>query len=81
MFLIVLWRRLCEERLRLEYEHVDFLVDQSTLNLWAGKSLQERCQAFNGHFPDKYIKPKALWNLYIKFGIRRKKICEVKRIP
>ena len=59
---------------KLEQEHIDFLTNKDTLQLWAGKTLKQRTVLFHRMFPNKRIAMNSLRRLYLKHGIKRKKV-------
>ena len=62
----------------LDQEHVDFLTGQETLTLWAGYTLKERTILFHRRFPHKVIAATSLRRLYLKHGVRIKKVRQEK---
>ena len=65
----------------LSQEHRDFLLKPLTLKQWAGLTLQERTVLFHRRFPDKRISTTSLRRLYLRNGVRRKKVRQVKVRP
>ena len=65
----------------LSQEHRDFLLEPLTLKQWAGLTLQERTVLFHRRFPDKRISTTSLRRLYLRNGVRRKKVRQVKVRP
>ena len=64
-----------KKRIRmLDQEHVDFLINPHTLELWSGMTMKTRTIRFHRQFPDKRIAVTSLRRLYLKHGIRRKKV-------
>jgi transposase len=64
-----------EKRVRqLDQEHVDFLTSLRTLEEWAGLAMKQRTVLFHRRFPDKRIAVTSLRRLYLRHGIRRKKV-------
>jgi len=59
---------------KLGQEHVDFLTSMHTLEQWAGLTMQQRAVLFHRRFPDKRIAITTLRRLYLRHGIRRKKV-------
>jgi len=59
---------------RLDQEHVNFLTDFRTLELWAGLTMKQRTVLFHRQFPDKRIAVTSLRRLYLRHKIRRKKV-------
>ena len=66
---------------RLEQHHVDYLLSERTLERWAGKTLAERAALFTAAFPDKTIAVTTLRRLYLRHGIKRKKVVKRKVVP
>ena len=67
---------------QLDRAHLDFLLKDETLHLWAGFSMKERVDLFHEQFPDKLISQTAMSNLYFKNGIRKKMVhIEKRRSP
>ena len=66
---------------KLEKEHVDFLLDQRTLERWSGLTMKERTVMFHRQFPDKRIAVTSLRRLYLKNKIKRKKLRQEKVMP
>ena len=62
----------------LEKVHVDYLTDQETLTRWAGYTVKERTILFHRRFPDKVIAVTSLRRLYLKNGIKLKKVRQEK---
>jgi hypothetical protein len=44
----------------LERKHIDYLLADGTLEIWAGLSLKEKCRFFHLRFPEKVIAPITL---------------------
>jgi hypothetical protein len=65
----------------LEQEHVDFLLDANTHEIWAGLPIKDRCLHFSVRFPGKVIAPITMYRLNKKHGIRRKAVKITKRLP
>ena len=59
---------------QLGQEHVDFLTSLRTLEEWAGLTMKQRTVLFHRRFPDKRIAVTSLRRLYLRHGIRRKKV-------
>ena len=59
---------------KLDQEHVDFLLSHKTLELWAGLTLKEKTVLFHRKFTDKRVSVTSLRRLYLKNGIKRKKV-------
>ena len=66
---------------RLEQQHVDYLLSEETLRLWAGMTLKQRCKLFHRRFVNKTIPVTSLRKLYIKHGVKRKKVRQEKLKP
>ena len=66
---------------KLDQEHLDFLLNQRTLEQWSGLTLQERTVRFHRVYTDKRIAVTSLRRLYLKNGIKRKKIRHEKPPP
>ena len=64
----------------LDQEHLDFLLSRKTLEQWAGFTLQKRAKLFHRRFTDKRIAVTSLRRLYIKNGIKRKKVRQEKNM-
>ena len=64
-----------EQRVRrLGPEHVAFLTSMHTLEQWAGLTMRQRAVLFHRRFPDKRIAVTSLRRLYLRHGIRCKKV-------
>jgi transposase len=61
--------------------HVNFLRDAETLTKWAGFSLKERAQLFHRAYPSKQIAVTTLRRLYLKNGVKIKKVRQEKVMP
>ena len=59
---------------RLGPEHVDFLTSMHTLEQWSGLTMKQRTVLFHRQFTDKRIAVTSLRRLYLRHGIRRKKV-------
>ena len=59
---------------RIGPEHVDFLTSLHTLEQWSGLTMQQRTVLFHRRFPDKRIAVTSLRRLYLRHGIRCKKV-------
>jgi len=59
---------------KLDQEHVDFLTSPKTLEIWAGETLRMRTILFHRQFPNKRIAVTSLRRLYLRHGIKRKKV-------
>ena len=62
----------------LTSREMKFLVSSDTLQLWAGKSLDERAALFNRKFKGRKMTKRILRRLYSENGIRQKKIRKAK---
>ena len=68
-------RKKRKSKLRVyDEEHIAFLTDQKTLELWAGKTGKERCVLFHRRFPNKRLALTTLRRIYAKHMIKRKKV-------
>ena len=65
----------------LDQEHIDFLLDHKTLELWAGFPLEKRAKLFHRTFTDKRIAVSSLRKLYVQSGLKRKKVRQEKNMP
>jgi len=65
----------------LDGHHISYLTDERTLEKWSGKSLSERSALFSAAFPDKRIAVTTLRRLYLRHGIKRKRVVLAKVIP
>ena len=59
---------------KLDQEHVAFLTSMHTLEQWAGLTMKQRAVLFHRRFPDRRIAVTSLRRLYLRHGIRRKKV-------
>jgi len=66
---------------KLEQHHIDFLTSYKTLEDWAGFTLKFRTKLFHRQFTDKQIAVTCLRRLYLKHGIKRKKVRQEKHMP
>ena len=66
---------------QLEQLHKDFLTNPRTLELWAGRTLKERCILFHRRFPNKRIAVTSLRVFYLRNKLRRKKVRAEKKMP
>ena len=66
---------------KLEQEHIDFLLDTRTLEQWAGFSMKKRTIMFHRQFTNKRIAVTTLRRLYLRNGIRSKKVRLEKVMP
>ena len=70
-----------KEARKLTQDHIKFLTSYSTLEKWAGQTLEWRTKLFHRKFPDKRIAVTTLRRLYLKHGIKRKKVRQEKYMP
>jgi transposase len=66
---------------KLDSTHMLFLLNDDRLQLWAHKTLAERCVLFHRSFPEVKITPSYLAALYKKYGVKRKAVKLVKTLP
>ena len=59
---------------KLGPEHLHFLIDMHTLEQWSGLTMKQRTVLFHRRFTDKRIAVTSLRRLYLRHGIRCKKI-------
>ena len=59
---------------RLGPEHVNFLTSMHTLEQWAGLTMKQRTVLFHRRFTDKRVAITTLRRLYLRHGIRCKKV-------
>ena len=59
---------------KLGPEHVEFLTSLHTLEQWSGLTMKQRTILFHRRFTDKRIAITTLRRLYLKSGIRCKKV-------
>ena len=59
---------------KLGQEHIDFLTSLRTLEEWAGLTMKQRTVLFHRRFTDKRIAVTSLRRLYLRHGIRCKKV-------
>ncbi len=59
---------------KLGPEHLHFLTDMHTLEQWSGLTMKQRTVLFHRRFTDKRIAVTSLRRLYLRHGIRCKKI-------
>ena len=64
----------------MKHEHINYLINPDTLELWIGRTLKERCVLFHRHFGNYRINPTLLRKIYQIHKIRNKKIKFVKHI-
>ena len=68
-----------EKRVRmLDQLHIDYLLNQRTLEQWSGLTMKERTIRFHRLFTDKRIAVTSLRRLYHNHGIKRKKVRQEK---
>ncbi len=68
-----------EKRVRmLEKLHIDYLINQRTLEQMSGLTMKERAIRFHRLFTDKRIAVTSLRRLYHTHGIKRKKVRQEK---
>ena len=63
---------------KLDQQHVDYLLNHRTLELWAGYTMKRRVMLFHRTFTDKRVSITGLRRLYLKNGIKRKKVRQEK---
>ena len=66
---------------KLDQVHLDFLLSPVTLEQWAGLTLKERTVRFHRQFTDKRIAITSLRRLYLRNGVKRKKVRQEKAMP
>ena len=66
---------------KLDQEHIDFLISPVTLERWAGLTMKKRTVYFHRKFTDKRIAVTSLRRLYLRSGIRCKKVRQEKVMP
>ncbi len=59
---------------KISPEHVQFLTSLHTLEQWSGLTMRQRTILFHRWFPDKRIAVTSLRRLYLRHGIRCKKV-------
>ena len=71
-----------EKKVRiLDQEHYDFLLNPRILERWAGFTMKQRTIMFHRQFTDKRIAVTSLRRLYLKNGVRSKKVRQEKVMP
>ena len=65
----------------LQPEHVNFLLDDNTHEIWAGLTIKERCMHFSVRFPGKVISPTKFYRFCKEHRIRRKSVKITKNVP
>jgi len=66
---------------KLDPDHINFLLDPCTLEKWAGYTMKQRTIYFHRRFTDKRIAVTTLRRLYLRNGIRCKKVRLEKVMP
>ena len=66
---------------KLDQEHIDFLISPITLERWAGLTMKTRTVYFHRKFTNKRIAVTSLRKLYLKHGIKCKKVRQEKVMP
>ena len=66
---------------KLDQEHIDFLISPITLEKWAGLTMKKRTVFFHRQFTNKRIAVTSLRKLYLRHGIKCKKVRQEKVIP
>ena len=66
---------------KLDQEHRDFLISPITLERWAGLTMQKRTVFFHRQFTNKRIAVTSLRRLYLRHGIKCKKVRQEKVMP
>lgn len=66
---------------QLDQQHIDFLLNPRTLEQWAGFTMKQRTVMFHRQFTDKRIAITSLTRLYLKNGVKRKKVRQEKNMP
>ena len=66
---------------KLDQQHFDFLLHPRILEQWAGLTMKKRTVMFHRQFTDKRIAVTSLRRLYLKNGIKRKKVRQEKHMP
>ena len=71
-----------EKKVRiLDQEHYDFLLNPRILERWAGFTMKQRTIMFHRQFTDKRIAVTSLRRLYLRNGVRCKKVRQEKVMP
>ena len=65
----------------LDQEHYEFLLNPRILERWAGLTMKQRTIMFHRQFTDKRIAVTSLRRLYLKNGVRSKKVRQEKVMP
>jgi len=63
---------------KLDQEHIDFLISPITLERWAGLTMKKRTVYFHRKFTNKRIAVTSLRRLYLRHGIKCKKVRQEK---
>ena len=58
----------------LEQEHIEFLINKKTLQLWAGKTMKQRTVLFHRRFTNKRIAESSLRRLYLQHKVKQKQV-------
>ena len=66
---------------KLDPIHIDFLLNPVILEQWCGLTLKQRTVRFHRQFTDKRIAVTSLRRLYLRNGVRRKKVRKEKFMP
>ena len=66
---------------KLDQEHIDFLISPITLERWAGLIMKKRTVYFHRKFTNKRIAVTSLRRLYLRHGIKCKKVRQEKVMP
>ena len=66
---------------KLDPEHIDFLISPITLERWAGLTMKKRTVYFHRKFTNKRIAVTSLRKLYLRHGIKCKKVRQEKVMP
>ena len=76
-------RKLTSKQLvrKLDQEHIDFLINPKTLERWVGLTMKQRPVYFHRQFTNKRIAVTSLRRLYLKHGLRCKKVRQEKVMP
>jgi hypothetical protein len=65
----------------LDKSQIEYLTSLQTLERMAGKTIKERVLMFERRFPGKKLSITSLRRLYLKYGIKRKKVRLEKAMP
>ena len=65
----------------LDQEHKDFLLSPITLERWAGLTMKKRTVYFHRKFTNKRIAVTTLRRLYLRNGVKCKKVRQEKVMP